>query len=165
MLPTLNVDGLEFAFPENWRASKYDEWSFYRDKFVKQQDGLKAVDLLALAPDRTAYLIEVKDYRHPDTVKPSALHDAIANKVIHTLAALLPAKLLANDEQEKSLATSLLAARQLRVIAHIEQPGGKGQIVDPADLKQKLEKRLRAIDPNVKIVCKDKLRGLPWEVN
>lgn len=165
MQPPLNVDGLKFVFPKKWRASKYDEWAFYRNQFAKQQDGLKAVDLLALSPDRTVYLIEVKDYRHPETEKPSALHDAIANKVIHTLAALLPAKLLANDEQEKTLATALLAAHQLRVIAHIEQPGGKEQILDPADLKQKLEKRLRAIDPHVKIVSKDKLRGLPWEVN
>ncbi|WP_306605171.1 hypothetical protein [Azonexus sp.] len=160
----MNVDGLDFSFPADWLADKYDEWSFYRNQFTKQQNGLKAVDLVVFSPEQTAYLIEVKDYRRPDAEKPSVLHDAITNKVIHTLAALLPAKLLANDSHEKALATSLLGARKLQVVAHIEQPGGKGRIVDLADLKQKLQKSLRAIDPHVKIVSKDKLGRLPWSV-
>lgn len=161
----MNVDGLEFSFPAGWTASKYDEWSFYRNQFSKQQNGLKAVDLLALSPTHTAYLVEVKDYRHPETEKPSELHDAITNKVIHTLAALLPAKLLANDAEEQALAASLLSAEKLQVVAHIEQPGGKHQIVDLADLKQKLKKSLRAIDPHVKIASREKPRHLPWVVS
>lgn len=161
----MNVDGLEFSFPAGWQDSKYDEWSFYRNQFAKQQDGLKAVDLVALSPEQTAYLIEVKDYRHPDTEKPSALHTTITNKVIHTLAALLPAKLLANDAQEKEFAKSLLAAKKLQVVAHIEQATGKKQIVDTADLKDKLKISLHAIDPHVKIVSMEKSRGLPWVVS
>lgn len=161
----MNVDGLKFSFPSDWQASQYDQWSFYRNQFIKQQEGLQAVDIVASSPQGVAYLIEVKDYRHPDTEKPTALSTAITHKVIHTLAALLPARLNANEPAESALAASLLNAGKLQVIAHIEQPGSKHQIVDLADLKQKLKKSLRAIDPHVKIVSKQNLRGLPWSVS
>jgi hypothetical protein len=109
----LLVDGLQFTFLPQWQASKYDEWVFYRDHFAKQQDGIKAVDILAVNMTEkfrhVAYLIEVKDYRHPEMVKPSELPKAIADKVLHTLAALLPAKLRANDLTERELAAAVLA--------------------------------------------------------
>ena len=76
----INVDGLDFHFPDGWLASKYDKWSFYNNQF-KKLPGTKAVDLLALSPEKTAYLIEVKDYRRPDTERPSELPQALANKV------------------------------------------------------------------------------------
>ncbi|ABM36455.1 hypothetical protein [Polaromonas naphthalenivorans] len=79
-MPVLNIDGLRFDFPAAWQASKYDEWQFYRNQFVKQDDGIKAVDALVLSNDNTAFLIEVKDYRHPETEKPSELSQAVAHK-------------------------------------------------------------------------------------
>jgi hypothetical protein len=94
----LNVDGLNFTFLNGWVASKYDEWSFYRNQFAKQKNNIKAVDILAISPNQLAFFIEVKDYRHPDTEKPSDLPEAIANKVLHTLAAMLPAKLTHKSE-------------------------------------------------------------------
>lgn len=164
-MPPLDIDGLQFDFPEGWQVSKYDEWSFYRNQFAKQQNGIKAVDALALSPDQKAFLIEVKDYRHPDTEKPSQLPEAIANKVMHTLAALLPARLYANEPGEKAFSNSLLGCRQLSVVVHVEQPAGHRPKVDLADLKQKIKRLLRAIDPHPKIVCMQKPQGVAWTVS
>lgn len=86
----LDIDGLAFTFPDRWNASKFDEWSFYRNQFSRQRNDIKAVDAIAVGPDKNAFLIEVKDYRHPETEKPSQLPAAIANKVLYTLAAMLP---------------------------------------------------------------------------
>lgn len=161
---TIDIDGLIFTFPADWTASKFDEWSFYRNQFIKQFDGIKAVDAIAIAPDRSAFLIEVKDYRHPDTEKPSQLPQAIANKMLHTLAALLPAKLYAVEPVEKALATALLKCTSLRVVAHIELPPRHIPVVDLADLKQKLKQLLRAIDAHPKIVSTQNMFDLKWTV-
>ena len=37
---------LRFLFPDNTVASKYDEWSFYRNQFNSAFGGTKAVDLI-----------------------------------------------------------------------------------------------------------------------
>ena len=161
---TLNIDGLLFHFPAGWLASKYDEWSFYRKHFSRQRGGIKAVDVLALSAENIAYLIEVKDYRHPDTERPSALPTAIADKVLHTLAALLPAKLNANEPAERALCKAVLGCLKLRVVAHIEQPARHSPIVDPADIQQQLKRMLRGIDEHPKVVCTAKPGKVGWSV-
>jgi hypothetical protein len=163
-MPTLNVDGLNFTFPQTWQASKYDEWSFYRTQFGKQGNGIKAVDVLALSDAEQAFLIEVKDYRHPETEKPSQLPEAIATKVLHTLAAMLPAKLHGNDPAEQQLAAAILACASLKVIAHIELPPNHRPVVDLADIKQKLRQLLRAVDAHPKVVSMANMGGLGWTV-
>lgn len=163
-MPVLNIDGLQFDFPAAWQASKYDEWSFYRNQFVKQDDGIKAVDALALSDDNTAFLVEVKDYRHPETDKPSELPQVLAHKVLHTLAAMLPARLLANEPIEKQLATAVLNCNCLKVVLHMEQPQRHRPVVDPADIKQKLRRLLKAVDPHLKIVSMNNMQGLAWTV-
>lgn len=163
-MPALDIDGLTFTFPDQWDASKYDEWSFYRNQFSRQGSGIKAVDAIAIDSDGMVFLIEVKDYRHPDTEKPSELPAAIARKVLHTLSAMLPAKLHASDPDEARLAGNVLKCRSLRVVAHIEQPQSHRGVVDPANLKQKLRELLRAIDPHVKVVSTANMQRLPWTV-
>ena len=163
-MPTLFVEGLHFDFPEGWLASKYDDWSFYRNQFIKQGNHIGAVDILTISSENNAFLIEVKDYCHPETIKPSELAQAIANKVFHTLAALLPAKLYANDPVERQLASAILNCASLKVVLHIEQPHRHSPVVDLADLKQKTRRLLRAIDPHLKIVTKSKMQGLAWSV-
>lgn len=117
-----NVDGLNFDFPDNWQISKYDDWSFYRNQFIRIRDGIKSLDLLAIDQDKTTWLIEVKDYRvHPRT-KPSDLGIEVAHKVFDTLAAIIPAKIHATDPDEKQLARAVSASRKLRVVLHLEQP-------------------------------------------
>lgn len=163
-MPTLNIDGLTFTFPQGWQAEKYDEWSFYRNQFAKQTNGIKAVDALVLSPQNTVFMVEVKDYRHPGTEKPSLLAEAIAAKVLHTLAAMLPAKLYANNSSEQQLATAILGCVALHVVAHIEQPQKHRPAVDLADVKQKLRRLLKAIDAHPKVVSQDQMSGLAWLV-
>ena len=162
-MTTLDVDGLIFSFPTGWTASKYDEWAYYRNQFSKQRDSLQAVDLISVAPGQVAYLIEVKDYRHPDTERPSGLPDTLANKVLCTLAALFPASLHASND-EKQHARRALDCAELSLVFHIEQPRAHRPAIDLADLKQKLRSRLRAIDPHFKIVNTSNMAGLAWTV-
>lgn len=163
-MQVLDIDGLTFTFPENWNAQKYDEWVFYRQQFAKQRNGIKAVDAIAIDPDRCAFLIEVKDYRHPDTEKPSQLPAAIAAKVLDTLAAMIPAKLHATEQTEKKLAAAVVKCSSVRVIAHVELPQRHIPAVDVADLKQKLGQLLRAVDAHPKVVSMSDLKGMKWSV-
>lgn len=164
MTTTLRVERLTFTFPAGWLASKYDDWSFYRNQFSRQSNGIQAVDVLAREPNGTAYLIEVKDYRHPDAETPSQLPQAIANKVLMTLAAMLPAKLNGNDPDERTIADAVLTCQKLRVIAHVELPQPHQLAVNPADLKQKLAQLLRAVDAHPRVVSKNNMPGLGWAV-
>ena len=159
------VENLTFTFPDGWEAEKFDDWNFYRKHFSRQLNGIKAVDLLAKGPDGVAYFIEVKDYRHPDTVKPTDLADAIARKVLMSLAALLPAKYRASDPVERALATSILDCDDFKVIAHLELPQAHKPVIDPADIKQKLKQRLAAVDSHVKVVSTARMQGVAWAVH
>lgn len=158
------VENLTFTFPDGWEAEKYDDWNFYRRHFSRQMNGLKAVDLFAKGPDGIGYLIEVKDYRHPDTTKPTGLADAIAMKVLMSLAALLPAKFRSSENDEQKLAASFLECTDLKVVAHLELARAHKSVVDPADIKQKLQQRLAAVDRHVKVVSMTNMRGLAWTV-
>lgn len=160
----IKVERLSFSFPEDWDASKYDEWSFYRSQFSRQFDGIGAVDIIALNTEGDVYLIEAKDYRHPDSVKPSELPQAIANKVVMTLAAMLPASLHATDVDEKNMAKNVLGCKNIRVVAHIEQSRAHKKKVVPADIQQKLKQLLRAVDKHPKVVSMTDMKGLQWHV-
>lgn len=164
MTTALQVENLTFTFPAGWLAGKYDDWSFYRNQFCKQHNGIRAVDVLACDPGQTAYLIEVKDYRHPESAKPSQLPQAIADKVLMTLAAMLPAKLNSNAQDERAIAAEILKCRKLQVIAHIELPQAHLPAVNLADLKQKLAQLLCAVDKHPKIVSRNNMHGLGWVV-
>jgi hypothetical protein len=163
---TLHVDGLNFEFPEGWLVEKYDDWQFYRCQFSKQKNEIKAVDILALSPENCAYFIEVKDYRHPDTkpIKPSELPQKIAGKVLDTLSALLPAKLRARKAEEQQFAKKILVCKNLKVIAHLELVKHRPPLIDPADIKDKLARLLRAVDAHPKVVSMKTLSKVPWTV-
>lgn len=48
-------------------ATQYDTWLFYRNQFINVAGGTKTVDFIYIdQSDKTCWLIEVKDYRHPD---------------------------------------------------------------------------------------------------
>ncbi|ABM36453.1 hypothetical protein [Polaromonas naphthalenivorans] len=84
--------------------------------------------------------------------------------MLHTLAAMLPARLLANEPVERQLATAILNCGCLKVVLHIEQPQRHRPVVDPADIKQKLRRLLKAVDPHLKIVSMNNMQGLAWTV-
>lgn len=166
MTTSIVVDGLTFEFSDGWRASKYDDWSFYRNQFSKAQRGIKAVDLLAIDSSDEIWLIEVKDYRlHPRT-RPEEIHDEVAKKVVDTLAALLPASINANDDEELEFAKRTLAAAKIHVVLHLEQPATLSRLrptpVDPASVMQKLRKAVKPIG-SAEVVSSTSSR-LPWSV-
>ena len=97
MSTSIAEGALTFTFAADAEASKYDDWSFYRNQF---QQGCftdnKAVDLLCEL-NRSAWLIEVKDYRAHARTKAVDLADEVAIKVRDTLAGLVAARVGAND--------------------------------------------------------------------
>lgn len=168
----LRVDGLSFEFPPEWTVSKFDDWSFYRNQFSRSLPGVKAVDLVAVGAEKkagsTAWFVEVKDYREHARTKPSDLAEEVARKVVDTLAALLPAKTNANDAVENQIAESMLKAKRLRVVLHLEQPKKHSKLfpraIDPADVKMKLKRLLKAIDPHPVVSEIGMMFNLEWSV-
>ena len=163
-----NVDGLNFDFPDDWQVSKYDAWSFYRNQFIRMWDGIKSLDLLAIDPDKTTWLIEVKDYRVNQRIKPSDLGEEVAHKVFDTLAAIIPAKINATNSNEKRLARAVSASRKLRVVLHLEQPEKHSKLrpraINPADVQQKMRQLLKPVDAHPRVVDMRSMRGLEWQV-
>jgi hypothetical protein len=164
----LPVDGFTFIFPTGWFAEKYDTWSFYRNQLIKIRNGIKAIDLLALDPDTTAWFVEVKDYRVNPRTKPSDLGDEVAQKVLDTLAALLPARLNATVTQERQMASAVLGASKLRVVLHLEQPTKHSRLrpraINPADVKQQLKRLLKPIDAHPVVTETSRMGSVAWRV-
>lgn len=167
-MPTFQVDGLTFSFPAGWQISKYDDWAFYRNRFVKMWDGIKAVDLLALSDDRIVWFIEVKDYRRHSRTKPSGLAAEVGSKVFDTLAAMLPARLGAQDDEEHRFAKMVGRAKKLRVVLQLEQPLKHSKMfpraIDPADVNQSLRQMLKPIDAHPLVVETSRMPGMAWTV-
>ena len=167
-MPTLQIDGLTFSFPAGWQISKYDDWAFYRSRFAKMWDGIKAVDLLAVSGDQVAWFIEVKDYRQHPRTNPSNLATDVAHKVFHTLAAMLPAKVGAADDEERRFAQMVGRANRLRVILHLEQPLKHSKMfpraIDPADVNQRMRQMLKPVDAHPVVVEMSRMRDLAWSV-
>ena len=157
---------LTFSFPDHCEAGKYDDWAFYRNQFRSVAGGSKAVDILCLA-DGIAWLVEIKDYRvHPRT-KPIDLWDEVAAKVRDTLSGLAAAGANANAG-EQTLARRALAMHRWRVALHLEQPNVASRLrpraIDPASMKSKLRKGLKAIDAHPVIVDRQRSHSVPWTV-
>ena len=134
-----------------------------------KQGGTKAVDFLCVdrAAD-TTWLIEVKDYRHPDAnrITVSELGTAVAEKVRDTLAGLAAAKNNANDANERQLARQALRTATFRVVLHVEIPARFKPYLDEASLVTKLKQQIKAIDAHPKVVSQNTtLRAnLGWTV-
>lgn len=163
-MTTLTEGDLAFAFPEDWEASQYDEWAFYRNQFQRVVAS-KAVDFVCVA-EKSTWLIEVKDYRSHRRTKASALHDEVAAKVRDTLAGLAATAANASDAAEKQVARRALAKRRWRVVLHLRQGRVatrlKPKAIDSAMVQAKLRRAVKAIDPHPRVVEGD--AGLPWRV-
>lgn len=89
-------------------------------------DGIKAVDIIAIDPQKTVWLIEAKDYRTHRRSKTIPIIDEIWQKVFATLAALLPAKVNASSGEENDFAAKILGGhysyvqRTTDLLAHYE---------------------------------------------
>ena len=123
------------------------------------------MDFLCIDAEAT-WLIEVKDYRHESRTKPSKLHDEVAAKVRDTLAGL--AAVQADDASpDGTTARKALAKRRWRVVLHLQQSTHRSRLrpkaIDPASLRMKLRKAVRAVDPHPMVVDDDGPR-VPWVV-
>lgn len=164
-----SVDGLQFEFPSDWSVAQYDEWSFYRNQFCKVRDGVKAVDLIAIDHQKTAWMIEVKDYRRSKRTKPLGIGEEIAQKVFDTLAALLPAAINANDDDERQTAKAIIGAKRIRIVLHLEQPKHPSTLFprafDPSVVALKLKTLLKSIDAHPIVTEMKEMRGVAWKVS
>ncbi len=192
-MPTLTEAELTFTFPEGWRATKLDEWSFYKDQFMKlcsglqstcakcdanlhcqncgtsKNVGIKAVDFVAIDTQDTTWLIEVKDYRRHRRTKAIDIGSEIALKVRDTLATIAAASRNANNPTEKALALAALASSHFRIVLHLEQPKTSAKLFphakDRADFVQKLKQLLRSVDPRPRVVGMGSLIDGTWKVS
>ncbi len=159
---------LTFSFPDDWHISQYDEWAFYRNRFSKMHEGIKGVDLLAVDPASTAWFIEVKDYRKQSRTKPLPLAEEIFGKVYDTLAAIVPAKCNAENE-EQSHAEKVAHCKKIRVVLHLEQPPVPSKLFpkkfDLSNVQQQLRIRLKPIDAHPYVIDSQTMPiALPWSV-
>ncbi|MGV7208512.1 hypothetical protein ACLB1G_11730 [Oxalobacteraceae bacterium A2-2] len=158
---------MTFTFARDSQASKYDQWSYYRNQFQRVGNS-KAVDIIVLQ-DSVMWLIEVKDYRLHGRTKVIDLADEIAIKVRDTLAGLVAAKVHAPDMDEKRFAATAVRARSVRVVFHLEQPATRSRLrpqwIDAAQFTLKLRTLLKAVDPHSLVVSRNAGQALvDWSV-
>lgn len=162
---TLAIGRLSFTFPDTWLISKYDEWSFYRNRFSRFA---KAVDLLAVSPNGALFLIEVKDYRQYRRSKVISLADEVTKKVLDTLAAMLPCKVNGDELTETHFSAKVLVATSLRVVLHLEQSLKHSKLFprtfDRANVAMEMRQRLKPIDAHPTVIEMNDMRGFPWTV-
>lgn len=174
-MAVVDIDGFAFNIPDNFLATKYDDWGFYRN-YVNRIDGAKAVDLIIVARDASiAFLVEVKDFRvntatleRRTRTKPSELSDEVAAKVLHSLGGILAARIHAVIDIERDAAAMTCRVPILRVVLHLEQSSGSRlfpKIVNPANLQIKLRRILKAVDPHAIVVSRTNTGRLPWRVD
>ena len=192
-MPKIKEGALTFQFPDSWRATKLDDWSFYRNQFkglgsglrqpcgecgaelkckncgTAKTQGVKAVDLLAWGPATTLWLIEIKDYRQWPRTKEIGLADEVALKVRDSLAILVAAAMSARDPQERSFARDALTRQRICIGLHLEQPKQHSKrfprAIDPVDVLQRLKQLVRSIDPHPSIFELGMNVTAPWTVN
>ncbi len=167
MMSAVTEGQLQFTFPEMWKVSTFDKWSFYINQFQNVCGGTKAIDILALdAP--CCWLIEIKDYRQYSRTKSIDLAEEIATKVRDSLAALVAASINANNDIEKSLAMAAIRCTRLRVVLHLEQPAKHSKLypraIAPANVQLRLRQLLKAIDPHPLVLEKNRMDGVKWTV-
>jgi hypothetical protein len=164
----ITVDSLRFAFPAGWRVSKYDEWSYYRNRFCKLRANIKAVDLIAVDNDKTVWLVESKDYRFYQRANPHSLIDDVRDKVILTLSGIVAARFNAVERTEIDMATRVVKAKKIRVVLHLEQRLTTSRLFPRvyklADVQQKLRSLLKCIDAHPLVVESSNMGRLSWSV-
>jgi hypothetical protein len=165
----MNVDGIDFHFPQGWETAEYDKWRFYRKQFQDAVVGHKGVDVIAINNRNTLWLIELKDYRKHPRNKIIDLAEEVALKVRDTLAGLMAAASNAVDE-EKKFAKNCLKAEKIRIALQLEQPQKHSKLfpraIKPIDVEQKLKKMVKPIDAHPIVTEGQKPRpGIEWQVS
>lgn len=169
MNQSVDVDGVRLTMPAGWWAWKYDESDFHQNRFQSFAGGLKAMDVVAWEPNKTLWLIELKDYRRNKRRKPSSVFDEVAGKVRDTLAGLAVARVSAASLPERTSAQQALACTQIRVVLQLAQSAHPSrlspQVVNPADAHMQLRRAVKHVDawPVCAVGAVGKLNTvLPW---
>lgn len=169
MVNILAEGSLNFEFPDHIDATKYDEWSFYRNQMNSAFGGSKAIDLIGIEKKSTMWLIEIKDYRRNQRTKPIDIADEIAAKARDTLVGLIAALLNANSTDEQSFAKRALKTKKIRIVLHLEQPLKHSRLfpiaINPINVQQKMKQQLKTIDAHPVVVDHQSLRpDMGWRV-
>ncbi|MXY90098.1 MAG: hypothetical protein F4Y89_06095 [Gammaproteobacteria bacterium] len=168
-MTTIREGSLEFHFESHCQASKYDEWSHYRNQFQPVAGGCKAIDVVCVEDD-VSWLIEIKDYRRHARTKGIEIADEIGLKVRDSLAGLASAAKNANEIHERKLAKQAVGNNRWRVVLHLEQRSKPHRLwprpIDSAKLLQKFRTRkFKAIDPHPIVCDRDSCNSrVPWSV-
>lgn len=190
-MPTISEGQLGFAFPSDWQASKFDDWTFYRRQFMKLAGaglncskceegircancgnrnvaGTRGIDIVAIEPGSSCWQIEVKDYRQTRVSNFVFLADEVALKVRDTLACLMTAALSANDAREKEMAQAAVRCDRLRIVLHLEQPPPKSRLESTAsrraNILQRLKQLVKSIDPRPLVLDMSSMGAVGWSV-
>ncbi len=168
MAQEIPVDSLTFRFPDDWRVTKFDEWSFYRNQFQQVCGGTKAVDLIALENNRCVWFIESKDYRRHRRTKTVEIANEMSCKVRDSLAGLMAAYANAVDQEQKRWARDAFEAGKIKVVLQLEQPAKHSKLfpraIEPSKVKQRLKQLIKAIDAHPKILDMNNMAGVAWTV-
>jgi hypothetical protein len=165
-MPSITEGQFTYNFPATWSAEKYDVDSYYRVHFQSFAGGRrKAVDVLAFGGGNELWLIEQKDYRVGAEIKAAELFDAIASKILTTMACLVAARSNASPgTRSQIVASGALLKPKVRCILHIEQPATHSklfpQVVDPKTVQDKLRSALKAVDRRAHAGSQAQLNGL-----
>lgn len=149
---------VRLEFEEASHVTRYDEWSFFRERFKNVAGGSRGVDVVCVAHD-TSWLVEVKQRtRYVGDVSMGRFEDAIADaseQARDTLAGLAVAARSA-DGEERRFATEALRTERWRVALHLEQADKTSRLhpqpYDVLDATNKLRQLVRAIDPRAVVV-------------
>jgi hypothetical protein len=166
---TVEIQEGNLSFSFEFDAIKFDDSQYYRKHFITIKNDLAAIDILAVNAS-IGYLIEVKDYTHQNTenLSQNYLIEAVINKVISTLSAILPMKNNANIATEKQIAALFSKTNDIKVFLHIELPPPTSKLEQStwrfSNIQMKLKNKLKPIDAHPKVVSKESLKNLPWTV-
>lgn len=167
-MPDFPEGALTFRFPAGWQVKRYDDSSFYRERF-QQIANSKSVDFVAYDPNAEAlWLIEVKDYRAHPREKSVDLFGEVAQKVRDTLAGLFVAKRHPEVDMYQ-LARGVRNKRTIRVVLHLEQTKKPSKlypiVVERNNALLKLRQVVRVADPHA-LFCEIQAMpaACPWSV-
>jgi hypothetical protein len=105
--------------------------------------------------------------KHP-RIKPGGLPEEVAAKDRDTLAALVTARIRANDDGERNVADASTRANSIRVVLHLELAPHRSKLfaskLDHANIQQRLRQLVKAIDPHSLTVDRSQPNRVPWNV-
>jgi hypothetical protein len=145
-----------YIFSADVQVRKYDEETFYTERFQSVGGSAAAVDFIALYKEE-CWLIECKDYSIHAREKEVSIVDEWARKGRDTLAGLVCAAINYNDGDFSRFARDALLKRKLRLVLHLQTKSrlhhqAALSALQSGRLKRGEKRRLKCIDPRFGLV-------------